>query len=162
MEVDVLADGTLDLEDELLEALDLVVVAIHGRFGLDRAAQTRRVLRALAHPAVDVLAHPTGRLLGRREPLDYDMDAVLASAREHRVALECNAHPHRLDLKDTHMARARELGIPIAIDTDAHRVRELGLMRYGVEQARRAWLEPKHVLNARTLEDFEAWRKRRR
>jgi DNA polymerase (family 10) len=154
MEIDILADGTLDLEDEMLAGLDLVVVSIHSRFELPAERQTERVLRALEHPEVDVLAHPTGRLINRRKPIAFDMEAVLRRAAELGVAVELNAQPHRLDLKDTHLVLARELGCRIVISTDSHRVAELGLMRYGVEQARRARLEPRHVLNTLPYREF--------
>ena len=156
LEVDILEDGSLDLADELLEELDLVVVSIHSKFDLDPDRQTERILATLEHPEVDVLAHPTGRLINRREPYEFDLDAVLESAAEKGVALELNAHPDRLDLKDTHLMRAVELGAKVVISTDAHRPKHLELMRYGVEQARRAWLEPEDVLNTRPLEDFLA------
>ena len=154
LEVDILEDGSLDLADELLEELDLVVVSIHSKFDLDPGDQTERILSALRHPQADILAHPTGRLIGRRDPYDFDLDAVLETAVEEGVALELNAHPDRLDLKDTHLMRAVELGAKIVISTDAHRPRHLELMRYGVEQARRAWLTPDDVLNTLPLEDF--------
>ena len=147
-------NGSLDLEDEMLERLDLVVVSVHSRFELPAGDQTERIVRAIQHPSVDVLAHPTGRLLGRRKPFEFDLDEVLHACREHRVAVELNAHPERLDLRDTHLMRARELGVPVVISTDAHRTGHLDLMRYGVEQARRAWLEPRHVLNTRPLEEL--------
>ncbi|MBV8199311.1 MAG: DNA polymerase/3'-5' exonuclease PolX [Acidobacteria bacterium] len=156
MEIDILADGTLDLDDEMLAGLDLVVVSIHSRFELPAAQQTERILRALAHPEVDVLAHPTGRKINRRKPLDFDVETVLARAAELGVAVELNASPDRLDLKDTHLVLARELGCRIVISTDAHRVAELGTMRYGVEQARRAGLEPRHVLNTLSWPEFRA------
>ena len=154
MEVDILADGTLDLADEMLEALDLVVVSIHSMFSLPAVRQTDRVLKALQHPAVDVLAHPTARLINKRDPVDFDLEQVFACAAENRVALELNANPHRLDLKDTQLMLATSLGAKVVISTDAHRVAELGLMRYGVEQARRAWLEKGDVLNALPRERF--------
>lgn len=149
MEVDILADGTLDLADEMLEALDLVVISIHSMFSLPAARQTERVLKALQHPAVDVLAHPTARLINKRDPVDFDLEQVIACAAENRVALELNANPRRLDLKDTQLMLAKSMGAKVVISTDAHRVAELELMRYGVEQARRAWLETGDVLNAR-------------
>jgi DNA polymerase (family 10) len=147
MEVDILADGSLDLEDEMLEQLDLVVVSIHSKFDLPAAEQTARILRALEHPAANVLAHPTGRMINRRDPIEFDLEDVLACAAEHRVAMELNAHPARLDLRDTHLMQAKKQGVKIVISTDAHKVADLQLMPYGVEQARRAWLEPGDVLN---------------
>ena len=160
MEVDILADGTLDLEDEMLARLDLVVVSVHSRFDLPQGEQTERIIRGMSHPTVDVLAHPTGRLINVRDPMDFDVDAVLQAAKEFGVAVELNAHPERLDLRDTHLMRAKELGVKVVISTDAHRVDDLGLMRFGVEQARRAWLEPGDVLNCLVLEDLLAWRSR--
>lgn len=161
MEVDILADGTLDLDDESLAALDLVVVSIHSKFDLEPEAQTARILRAIEHPCADVLAHPTGRRLGRREEMRYDVERVLRRAAELGVAVEANAHPHRLDFKDTHLIRARELGVKVVISTDAHRVAELDYLHYGVEQARRAWLEPRHVLNAQPWARVRAALRRR-
>jgi DNA polymerase (family 10) len=156
MEVDILADGSLDLEDRMLEKLDLVLVSVHSRFDLPADEQTARILEAVRHPEVNVLAHPTGRRLGFRKAMDFDLDAVLEACAENGVAVELNAHPERLDLKDVHLMRARELGIPVIISTDAHNTTGLDLMRYGVEQARRAWLEPEHVLNTLPLDDFLA------
>lgn len=153
-EVDILADGTLDQEDEILAELDLVVVSVHSFFDLSAADQTRRILRALEHPQVDILAHPTGRLINKRAPFAVDIDAVLHAARDHGVVVELNAHPERLDLKDSHLMLARDLGLKVAISTDAHSVRHLDLMSYGIEQARRAWLEPGDVINCLSLKDF--------
>jgi DNA polymerase (family X) len=154
MEVDILADGALDLEDEMLAGLDLVLISIHSRFELPPAEQTARVLRALEHPAVKIFAHPTGRLINRRRPAEFDVDAVLRRAAELGVAVELNSNPHRLDLKDVHLRLARELGCKIVISTDSHRPRELDLLRYGVEQARRAGLEPADVLNTLPYPEF--------
>jgi DNA polymerase (family 10) len=151
MEVDILGDGTLDLEDDLLARLDIVLASIHSGFALPPAEQTRRILAAVRHPAVQILAHPTGRRIGRREAAAFDVEAVLQACKEEGVAVEHNAHPERLDLKDTHLIRARELGCKIVISTDAHRIRELDNIRYGVEQARRAWLTKQHVLNTLPL-----------
>lgn len=147
MEVDILADGSLDLEDEMLAGLDVVLVSLHSRFDLPEAQQTERVLRALEHPEVSIFCHPTARLINRRKPVEMDMDAVLRRAAELGVAVELNSNPHRLDLRDDHLRRAKELGCKVVISTDSHRTRELDLMRYGIEQARRAWLEPQNILN---------------
>ncbi len=151
MEVDILADGALDLEDDLLARLEIVLASIHSGFALPPAEQTQRILAAVRHPAVQILAHPTGRRIGRREAMGFDVDAVLQACKEEGVAVELNAHPERLDLKDTHLMRARELGCKIVLSTDAHSVRELDHMRYGVEQARRAWLTKADVLNTLPL-----------
>jgi DNA polymerase (family 10) len=159
--VDILKDGSLDLPDEILEGLDVVVVSVHSFMDQDRRTMTDRVLRAMRHPRVDILAHPTGRLLNRREPFELDVEAVLAAAAELGVAVELNANPNWLDLSDVHVYRARELGVPVVISTDAHSPRGLRNMRYGVDQARRGWLEAADVLNTRSLEDLRAWLGRR-
>ena len=161
LEVDILKDGTLDMPDWVLQGLDLVVVSVHSFMDMEEAAMTERVIRALRHPEVDVLAHPTGRLIRRRSPYALDVEAVLQAAAELDVAVELNASPERLDLSDVHVQRARELGVKVAIDTDAHSVRELGMMRYGVEQARRGWLGSEDVLNAMPLQAFRGWLSRK-
>ncbi len=155
-EVDILADGSLDQEDEVLEQLDLVVISVHSLFDLPEVEQTKRVLKALENPHVDILAHPTGRLINKRPPFALAIDEVLQAASENGVVVELNAHPERLDLKDDHLMLARDLGLRIAISTDSHRVQDLELMRYGVEQARRAWLEPANVLNCLSLSELLA------
>ncbi len=160
-EVDILRDGLLDMPDDVLEELDLVVISVHSYFDLDRKTQTERVLRAMSHPRVDILAHPTGRQINRREPIELDVEAVLEAAADLSVAVELNANPRRLDLSDVHVHRAKELGVPVVISTDAHSPSGLANMRYGVEQARRGWLGPDDVLNARAAESFEAWLTRR-
>jgi DNA polymerase (family 10) len=125
----------------------VVLVSLHSRFDLPEAQQTERVLRALEHPEVSIFCHPTARLINRRKPVEMDMERVLSRAAELGVAVELNSNPHRLDLKDTHLRLAKELGCKVVISTDSHRTRELDLMRCGIEQARRAWLEPENVLN---------------
>jgi DNA polymerase (family 10) len=161
LEVDILKDGSLDMPDEILAGLDLVLVSVHSFMDMGRTEMTDRVLRALEHSEVDILAHPTGRILNRRTPFQMDVEAVLQAAAEHQVAVELNAHPQRLDLHDRHVRRAKELGVKVVINTDAHSIQDLNLMTYGVEQARRGWLEPGDVLNALPLKGFEAWMGRR-
>lgn len=161
-EVDILKDGSLDQPDDLLAELDVVVASVHSFMDLDRDAMTERVLRAVRHGGVDILGHPTGRLLGRREPYPLDVEAVLEACLEHDVAVEINAHPRRLDLNDRYVFRARQMGVKVVIDTDAHRVRGLDVMRFGVDQARRGWLEAEHVLNTRPLADLLEWLRGRR
>lgn len=156
MEVDILADGSLDLEDEMLAGLDLVLVSLHSRLDLPSNQQTERVLQALAHPEVNVFCHPTARLINRRRPAEMDLDAVLEQAAKMGVAVELNSNPHRLDLKDTHLVRAKQLGCKVVINTDSHRTHELDLMRYGVEQARRAGLTAEDVLNTLPYAEFQA------
>jgi len=161
LEVDILKDGSLDMPDDILEGLDLVLVSVHSFMNLTQAEMTDRVIRGIQHPQVDILAHPTGRILNRRRPFEMDVEAVLQAAAELQVAVELNAHPSRLDLHDGHVRRAKELGVMVAINTDAHSPRDLALMGYGIDQARRGWLEPGDVLNAMTLEEFQGWRGRR-
>ena len=153
-EIDILADGSLDQDDEILAGLDVVVISVHSRFDLPAPQQTRRIVRALEHPEVNILAHPTGRLINKRPPFALDIDEILRCAKENGVIVELNSHPDRLDLKDSHLMLARELGLQVAISTDSHRVQHLDLMRYGVEQARRAWLEPTDIVNCLPLEEF--------
>ena len=162
MEVDILADGSLDLEDEMLAGLDLVLVSLHSRFDLPEAQQTQRVLRALEHPQVDVFCHPTARIINRRKGVEMDLDLVLRRAAELGVALELNSSPNRLDLRDDHLRLARDLGCRFVINTDSHRTPELDLMRYGIHQARRAGLEPRHVLNTLPYEEFRTAMKKPR
>jgi len=155
-EVDILADGTLDTEDEMLEQLDLVVIAVHSRFDLPAAQQTARLLKAIQHPLANIVAHPTGRIINRRDPFDFALDEILSCAAECGVAMELNAHPHRLDLRDIDLMAAKKRGVKIVISTDAHSIADLDLMPYGVEQARRAWLEPADVLNTMPADDLLA------
>ena len=156
-EVDIKGDGTLDFSDDLLRQLDLVQVSIHSRFKMSREEMTARIVRAVRHPLVHILGHPTGRLIGERAAYELDMEAVLQAAREAGTAVEINASPSRLDLNDLHARRARELGIPIVISTDAHTIAHLDFMRFGVSVARRAWLTPKDILNTRPLEQMLSW-----
>lgn len=151
IEVDILEDGSLDLPDTILAELDVVVAAVHSQFGLSRAKQTDRILRAMANRHVAILAHPTGRLLETREPYDADMPRVIHAAKESGCCLELNAYPERLDLIDLHCRIAKEEGVLVSIATDAHRVEDLAYMRLGVGQARRGWLEKADVLNTRSL-----------
>jgi DNA polymerase (family 10) len=162
VEVDILADGSLDMPDDVLEELDVVVISVHSLMSQDRKTMTDRVLRAMEHPRVDILAHPTGRRINRREPFEIDVESVLEAAADLSVAVELNAHPNRLDLNDVHVHRAKELGVPVAVSTDAHSTRGLADMRFGVDQARRGWLEAADVLNARPWAELKAWLDRRR
>jgi DNA polymerase (family X) len=162
LEIDILKDGSLDMPDDILEELDLVLVSVHSFMDMERSAMTRRVIRAMEHPEVDILAHPTGRILNRRSPFELDVEEVLQAAASLDVAVELNAHPKRLDLHDLHLRRAKELGVKVAINTDAHSTKDLKLMRYGVDQACRGWLEPGDVLNAMSLPEMEAWKGRKR
>ena len=161
LEVDILRDGRLDMTDEVLEALDAVIVSVHSLMDMDRATMTDRVIRAMQHPSVDIVGHPTGRLLGRREPFELDVEAVLQAAAELDVAVEINANPNRLDLNDVHARRAKELGVKVVISTDAHSVQRLDHISYGVDQARRGWLDREDVLNTMTVDQLRHWMGRR-
>ena len=154
IECDILEDGRMDLADDCLAQLDIVVASVHSRFNQDEAQMTDRVLRALECPWVDVLGHPTGRLLLKREPARVNMEQVATAAARHGVALEINCQPHRLDLNDAHARLARERGVRLVVSTDAHSANELGNLRWGVLMARRAWLEPDAVLNTRTVDEL--------
>jgi DNA polymerase (family X) len=154
IEVDILDDGTLDLPDSVLGALDLVVAAIHSRFSLSRAQQTERILRALDNPRVTLLAHPSGRLIGEREPYDVDMVKIVRKAKARRVYLELNAHPQRLDLTDTNCRMAKDEGVLVAVNSDAHDTGEFANLRYGIGQARRGWLGRADILNSRSLPEL--------
>ena len=154
IEVDILEDGALDLPDSILGKLDLVVGAVHSKFKLPRERQTARILAAMDNPRLSILAHPTGRLIEERAPYDVDMLALLRKAKARGVAVELNAHPDRLDLGDVHCRMAKDEGVLVAIDSDAHAVDGFDVLGYGVGQARRGWLEKKDVLNARSLAEL--------
>jgi DNA polymerase (family 10) len=156
IEVDILKDGALDLDDEVLAQLDVVVASVHSYMNLERAAMTERLLAAIENPYTQIIAHPTGRLLLRREGFECDMEKILDACRKHGVAMECNAYPDRLDLKDTHLRMAKERGVKVVISTDAHTTMNLKFMRYGVQMARRGWLEKSDVLNTLPAEKLMA------
>jgi DNA polymerase (family 10) len=160
VEVDIHPDGTLDLDDRVLEGFDLVLASVHGAFTLSREAQTKRIMRAIAHPWVDILAHPTARQIGRRAPIDFDLDAVLTAAVETGVWIEVNAQPERLDLDDSACRRAVDLGVVLVVNSDAHSAAELGFMRWGVDQARRGWAEGTRVANTWPLDRLLRSRRR--
>ena len=151
IEVDILDDGSLDLPDDVLGRLDLVVGAVHSQFHLSRAKQTERILRAMDHPHFTLLAHPSGRLIEQRDPYDVDMLRIIRHARSRGCFLELNAHPDRLDLLDTHCQMAKEEGVLVSINSDAHSTFDFANLQYGVGQARRGWLEKDDVLNTRPL-----------
>jgi DNA polymerase (family 10) len=159
-EVDILEDGSLDLDDETLAMFDVVVVSVHSRFNMTKTDMTRRIVRALQHPRVNILGHPTGRLLGKREPYPVDMSEIIKAARDYNVMLEINAQPDRLDLNDVYIHMAREAGVKLVINTDAHRIQELECMRYGVDQARRGWCQARDVANTSHLTAFKKWLQR--
>lgn len=156
-EVDIRADGSLDYPDELLADLDVVVASVHSAMGQPVEKMTERIIKAMHNPHVTVIGHPTARLLGSRDPVEVDMEALLQAALETGTAMEINSSPERLDLKDTHVLRARELGVPLVISTDSHSSGYLDKLRFGVAVARRGWCEPKHIVNTMPLEEFMAF-----
>jgi DNA polymerase (family 10) len=153
-EVEILPDGRLDYDDETLEELDIVVGAVHSRFKMDEKEMTERILAALSNEHLDILAHPTGRLIKRREPYALDLDRVIEAAVDNSVALEINAQPDRLDLNDVNCRKARDAGAMLVISTDAHSLDQLEAMRLGIATARRGWLERKDVLNTLPLKEL--------
>jgi DNA polymerase (family 10) len=160
-EVEIKADGQLDYPDEFLASLDLVVASLHTSLRQPREKVTQRVIKAIRNPHVDIIGHPTGRLIQEREGADLDIEAMLQAAAESGVAMEINAHPSRLDLNDIHARRAKELGIPIAINTDAHSEEDLDMLPYGVATARRAWLTKQDVINCWSTKKLLDWLKKR-
>jgi DNA polymerase (family X) len=156
LEVDIRADGSLDTPHEVLSQVDIVIAAVHSGMNQSEEKMTSRVIEAVANPDVDMIAHPTCRLIGEREPVSIDLEAVFRAAARHNKIMEINAMPERLDLRDTHAFRARELGLRLAIGIDAHTVAHLGFMRFGIGVARRAWCEPKHILNTLPVEELLA------
>jgi DNA polymerase (family X) len=162
IECDILADGRLDLADDCLAQLDIVVASIHSHFSQDSQQLTERILRAIECPWVDVLGHPTGRLLLKRDPLKFDMTAVMESVARHGLAMEINCQVDRLDLNESHARAARERGIPLVISTDAHSVKALSRLQWGVHVARRAWAQTGDVLNTHSVGDLRARLRRNR
>lgn len=152
-EVDILEDGSLDFSDELLKKLDLVVASVHSQFDLSADRQTERIIRAMDNSLVSIVGHPTGRLIGSRRAYEIDIERLVEAAKERGCCLELNADPHRLDLSEVNCRMARDAGVKIAISTDAHSTGGLGNMRFGVDQARRGWLEAADVLNSRSWRD---------
>jgi len=161
-EVNIHPDGSLDYPDDVLAELDVVIVSVHSAFDLPEARMTERVIRALSNPHVDLLGHPTGRLLNSRLPYEIDLDAVLDAAAEFGVAIEVNGQPDRLDLPDIWVQRAIQRGILIACTSDAHSTRQLDNMRWSVATARRGWAEARHVLNTRPLAELLQWLRQHR
>ncbi|HMK31405.1 MAG TPA: DNA polymerase/3'-5' exonuclease PolX, partial [Terriglobales bacterium] len=154
VEVDILADGSLDLSDAVLEQMDVVIASVHSHFNQSPEEMTERLLKTMANPNVSILGHPTGRLLLRRDSYQYDLEGVMAAAAKNRVAMELNAYPDRLDLNDRHLRMAKERGVKIVINTDSHHTSHLEKISYGVLQARRGWLGKADVLNTLPVEQF--------
>jgi len=160
IEVDILADGKLDLPDTILSRLDIVVASVHSHFDFTAAAQTERIIRAMDNRYLSILGHPTGRLIGEREPYAIDLDRIIAAARERDCFLEINSQPERLDLNDIQAKMAKDKGVKLAISTDAHSTDSLSYMRFGIDQARRGWLTRSDVVNTRPLAELRKLLKR--
>jgi DNA polymerase (family 10) len=156
IEVDIRKNGALDLDDDCLAQLDVVVASVHSYMNLEPSEMTDRILAAIENPYTQIIAHPTGRLILRREAFEYDMEKILDAAARHGVAMECNAYPDRLDLKDVHLRMAKQRGVKVVISTDSHHTSHLNFMKYGVLTARRGWIEKKDVINALPLEQMLA------
>jgi DNA polymerase (family 10) len=154
IEVDILADGSLDLSDDVLAQMDVVIASVHSAFNQESAQMTERLLKAVGNPNTSIIGHPTGRLLLRRDAYPYDLDAVLSAAAKNKVAMELNSYPDRLDLNDVHLRQAKQRGVKIVINTDSHHTSHLDKIRYGILQARRAWLTKDDVLNTVPAEKF--------
>ncbi len=154
IEVDILGDGSLDLSDSVLEQMDIVIASVHSQFNQDRATMTERLLKAVGNPNTSLIGHPTGRQLLRRDAYQFDFDAVLKAAAKHKVAMELNSYPERLDLNDVHLRLAKQHGVKIVINTDSHHTSHMEKLRYGVTQARRAWLTKDDVLNTLPAQKF--------
>ena len=157
LEVDILADGSLDMDDEILSQLDIVVASVHRRYKQDKHTMTERVCKALSNPHIKILGHPTGRLLGEREAFEIDFDAVIATAARYKKAMEINSTKERMDMHDVHARAAKEQGVKISINCDAHTTHHLGDLYWGMCMARRAGLEAQDVINTYSLADLKAW-----
>lgn len=153
-EVNINKDGTLDINDEVLAQLDVVGIAVHSHFTMGRREMTERIVKAMRNPHADILFHPTGRVIQKREPYDVDMEEIIRTAKETGTVLEIDAYPDRLDLKDEHIRKAVQTGVPLVIDSDAHSVNHIRFLEFGVAQARRGWAEKKDVINTRPLKEF--------
>jgi DNA polymerase (family 10) len=156
-EVDILSDGRLDFSEKVLEKLDLVVASVHSGFKQEQEKMTKRIVRALENPLVHILGHPSGRLLGARDPYEVEIEEVMGAAKQYGKALEINAYFERLDLDDIHCRKAKEMGILLAIGTDSHHLDQMWMISLGVTVARRGWLETKDVLNTLSLKEILKW-----
>ena len=153
-EVNIMPDGTLDIDDETLAKLDIVGAAVHSKFNMSEKDMTARIKRAMENPNVDIIFHPTGRLIQKREAYKVDMDDLLKTAKRTKTVMEIDAFPDRLDLKDEYIRKAVEMGVKLSIDTDAHVLVHLQYLKYGIGQARRGWAEKKDIINTRSWQEM--------
>jgi DNA polymerase (family 10) len=162
VEVDILKDGRLDISDEVLSECEVVMAAVHSGFNMPREEMTERVKTGIRNPLVNILAHPTGRIINEREPYEIDIEEIIREARAQGIALELNSYPTRLDLKDAHCRAAKEAGVKISTNTDSHADLQLKNMRYGISTARRGWLEANDVINTYSLAKLRKFLSKRR
>jgi len=151
-EANILADGSIDIKDDSLEKLDYVIAGVHSQMKMPKEKMTKRIIKAMKNPHLDILSHPTGRILKRREEYQIDFDKILRAAKETKTILEINSFPERLDLNDQNIRRAKEAGVKMVINTDAHHKDHLRFMEYGIAQARRGWAEKKDIINCWPVE----------
>ena len=157
--MDIRADGSLDYPDDMLAELDWVIGSVHSAMDQESATMTERIIKAMRNPHISAIGHPSTRRIGERRPIEADFEAIFRAAADTGTAMEINSNPERLDLKDSHVYRARELGVPLVIDTDAHTTEAMGNLRYGVAIARRGWCEARHILNTMSAANFLAYLK---
>ena len=143
-----------------MQDLDIVLGSIHSKFELDRSDQTERVLKALNNPHIDVYSHPTGRIINKRDPINVDFEPLFQAAEDNHVIIECNSQPDRLDLDDVNLKRLKDFDVYVSINTDAHTVGQLDFMKYGINQARRGWIEPNKVINAQNFSTLNEYLKK--
>jgi len=159
IEVDILADGSLDLPLEILKELDIVVASVHSKFKMTKEEMTQRIIKVMESGVVDIIGHPTGRLLRHREAFELDLEKIFKTAVKTNTALEINSYPERLDLKDIYCRYAQNLGVKFAISTDAHQKGQLNFLRYGINVARRGWIQKESVINTKSLKELREWKK---
>jgi DNA polymerase (family 10) len=147
-----MADGSVDIDNKTLAEMDFVIAGVHSHFKMSKEKMTERIIKAMENKNIDILSHPTGRIIGRRDEYQIDFNKILKAAKKTKTILEINAHPARLDLKDIYIKKAKEAGVKMIVNSDAHHIRELKLMEYGVAQARRGWAEKKDIINCWEVE----------
>lgn len=155
-----MGDGTIDIDDEVLGQMDFVIAGVHSQFKMTKEEMTKRIIKAMQNPNIDIISHPTGRLIGQRDEYQLDFEKILRVAKETGTILEINSSPYRLDLKDSYIKKAKEAGVKMIINTDAHNLEQLQIMEYGVSQARRGWAEKKDVVNTWPLEKLLSFLKK--
>jgi DNA polymerase (family X) len=153
-EANILKDGSIDIEEEALAELDFAIAGIHSNFKMSKEEMTKRIIKAMENPNIDIISHPTGRLIQKRDAYEINLESILRKARETKTVLEINSFPVRLDLKDDHIRQAKEAGVKMIISTDAHQKEQINFMEFGIAQARRGWAEKKDIINTKSLDKF--------